>query len=73
MGLIGDAQDQNAVIIDDIFDTGGTIIKAAEILKKHGAKKIIIAATHGIFSKDFDILENNPAVEKVIITKSAAS
>ncbi|MBD4920678.1 ribose-phosphate pyrophosphokinase, partial [Xanthomonas citri pv. citri] len=70
MGLIGDVKDQNAVIIDDIIDTGGTIIKAAETLKQYGAKKIVIAATHGIFSKGFDIFENNPAVEKVIITDS---
>ncbi|WP_027334611.1 ribose-phosphate pyrophosphokinase [Mycoplasmopsis felifaucium] len=70
MGLIGDIQDQNAVIIDDIIDTGGTILKAAETLKANGAKKVVIAATHGIFSKGFELFENNPVVEKVIITDS---
>ncbi|WP_029513738.1 ribose-phosphate pyrophosphokinase [Mycoplasmopsis primatum] len=70
MGLIGDVNGHNAVIIDDIIDTGGTIMKAAETLKKHGAKKIIIAATHGIFSKGFEMFEQNPAIEKVIITDS---
>lgn len=70
MGLIGDISNQNAVIIDDIIDTGGTIIKAAETLKANGAKKIVLAATHGIFSKGFDIFENNPVIEKVIITDS---
>lgn len=70
MGLIGEIKGQNAVIIDDIIDTGGTIIKAAETLKRNGAKKVVIAATHGIFSKGFEIFENNPIVDKVIITDS---
>ncbi len=70
MGLIGDIEGQNAVIIDDIIDTGGTILKAADTLKKHGAKKIIIAATHGIFTKGFEAFENNPVIDKVFITDS---
>ncbi|UUD36084.1 ribose-phosphate pyrophosphokinase [Mycoplasmopsis citelli] len=70
MGLIGDISNQNAVIIDDIIDTGGTIIKAAEALKQNGAKDIIVAATHGLFTKGFDIFENNDAIKEVIITDS---
>ncbi|RMX34712.1 ribose-phosphate pyrophosphokinase [Mycoplasmopsis fermentans] len=70
LGLIGDIEGQNAVIIDDIIDTGGTILKAVDTLKAHGAKKIIVAATHGIFTKGFEIFENNPNVYKVIITDS---
>lgn len=70
MGLIGDIEGENAVIIDDIIDTGGTIIKAAETLVKNGAKKVVIAATHGIFTKGFEIFENHPNIEKVIVTDS---
>lgn len=70
MGLIGNIEDQNAVIIDDIIDTGGTILKAVDALKENGAKKIIVMASHGIFSKGFDAFEQNPNVEKVIITDS---
>ncbi|VEU78020.1 ribose-phosphate pyrophosphokinase [Mycoplasmopsis columbinasalis] len=70
MGLIGDVQDQNAVIIDDIIDTGGTILKAVDTLKNFGAKKIYVAATHGIFSRGFEAFEANPNVEKVIISDS---
>ncbi|WP_322935513.1 ribose-phosphate pyrophosphokinase [Mycoplasmopsis felis] len=70
MGILGNIEGQNAVIIDDIIDTGGTILKAVETLKKHGAKKVIVAATHGIFTKGFDIFENHPDVSKVIITDS---
>ncbi|VEU70095.1 ribose-phosphate pyrophosphokinase [Mycoplasmopsis glycophila] len=70
MGLIGDIEGQNAVIVDDIIDTGGTILKAVDTLKNNGAKKVIVAATHGIFTKGFEIFENNPNVEKVIVTDS---
>ncbi|RIV16193.1 ribose-phosphate pyrophosphokinase [Mycoplasmopsis gallopavonis] len=70
MGLIGDIADQNAVIVDDIIDTGGTILKAVDTLKSKGAKKVIVVATHGIFTKGFEIFENNPNVEKVIVTDS---
>ncbi|QSF13480.1 ribose-phosphate pyrophosphokinase [Mycoplasma sp. Mirounga ES2805-ORL] len=70
LGLIGNIEDQNAVIIDDIIDTGGTIIKAAKSLKQHGAKKIVLAATHGIFSKGFEIFEECDEIDSVIITDS---
>ncbi|WP_029906348.1 ribose-phosphate pyrophosphokinase [Mycoplasmopsis opalescens] len=70
MGLIGDVKGQNVVIIDDIIDTGGTIIKAVNTLKENGAKKVIVAATHGLFTKGFEMFEENPNIEKVIITDS---
>ncbi|QZE12694.1 ribose-phosphate pyrophosphokinase [Mycoplasma sp. Ms02] len=70
MGILGDVKDQNAVIVDDIIDTGGTILKAVDTLKKEGAKNIIVAATHGLFTKGFDVFQNNPNVYKVIVTDS---
>ncbi|KKB26661.1 Ribose-phosphate pyrophosphokinase [Mycoplasmopsis meleagridis] len=70
MGLIGNVKNQNAVIIDDIIDTGGTILKAVHTLKENGAKKIIVAATHGLFTKGFDVFEKDETIEKVIITDS---
>ncbi|MBU4691142.1 ribose-phosphate pyrophosphokinase [Mycoplasma zalophi] len=70
MGVLGDVQDKNVVIIDDIIDTGGTIIKAAKTLKENGAKDILVAATHGIFSKGFEMFENEESIKEVIITNS---
>lgn len=72
-GVLGDVEGKNCVIIDDMIDTGGTIIKAAEELKRQGAKKILIAATHGIFSKGFQHFEESDAIEHVLITDSIAS
>ncbi|BDX52480.1 ribose-phosphate pyrophosphokinase [Metamycoplasma equirhinis] len=70
MGVLGNVENKNVVIYDDIIDTGGTIIHAAETLKKQGAKKVIIAATHGLFSRGFEMFENNPIIDEVIITNS---
>ena len=48
--LIGDVSGKNILIIDDIIDTGGTLIKVAETLKSNGAKKLMCYGTHGIFT-----------------------
>lgn len=69
-GILGDVKNKNAAIIDDIIDTGGTILKAAEALKKNGAKKVIVCATHGIFSRGFEIFENSKYIDKVIVTNT---
>lgn len=70
MGILGDVKDKNVVIIDDMIDTGGTIVKAANALKEAGAKKILVAATHGIFSKGFDHFDEAKNIDKVLITDS---
>jgi ribose-phosphate pyrophosphokinase len=48
--LIGNVKDKIAIIVDDIVDTGGTLIAASNLLKQQGARKIIAYATHGVFS-----------------------
>lgn len=48
--LIGDVEGKTAIIFDDIVDTGGTLFKSAQLIKKKGAKEIIGYVTHGIFS-----------------------
>jgi ribose-phosphate pyrophosphokinase len=51
MILVGDVKDKDILIVDDIIDSGGTLCKAADLLKKNGAKKVYCYGTHGIFSK----------------------
>ncbi|WP_412031741.1 ribose-phosphate pyrophosphokinase [Metamycoplasma buccale] len=70
MGVLGNVEGKNVIIYDDIIDTGGTILNAAHALKKQGAKKIIIAATHGLFSKGFEMFENESIIDEVIVTDS---
>ena len=50
ISLIGDVNGKIAVIVDDIVDTGNTLLGATEILKKYGATMILVCATHAIFS-----------------------
>ncbi len=50
MHIIGDVKDKSCVIIDDMVDTAGTLCKAAEALKAHGAGKVVAYATHAVLS-----------------------
>jgi ribose-phosphate pyrophosphokinase len=50
MHIIGDVKDRDAVIFDDMIDTAGTLVETVNALKKHGAKKIYAACTHGVLS-----------------------
>jgi len=57
MHIIGDVKDRCCLIVDDMVDTAGTLCKAAEALKEHGAKKVIAYATHPVLS--------GPAIENI--------
>lgn len=48
--IIGDVEGKDVIIIDDIIDSGGTILASVEMLRKNGARSINVAATHCIFS-----------------------
>jgi len=58
--IIGNVEGKNCLIVDDIIDTGNTIIKTAEKLKEKGAKKIFVYGTHGLFTErdnEFEIFD----------------
>ena len=64
--LIGDVRDKICIINDDMIDTAGTIVAAAETLKNKGAEKIYICCTHPVLSGPaFERLENAP-VEEIV-------
>ena len=50
MHVIGEIDGRNCVIMDDMIDTAGTLVKAAEVLKERGAKKVFAYCTHPVFS-----------------------
>ena len=65
--VIGTVRDRHAVIVDDMIDTAGTVANAAELLRKKGAKSVIVAATHPILSDPaLDRLKNAPIDEVVV-------
>ncbi len=51
MKLIGNVKNKNVLVVDDMYDTCGTIIDAGKLLKENGAKKLLAYSTHGIFTK----------------------
>lgn len=66
--IVGDVEGRVCLLVDDMIDTGGTIVKAAEALKKNGATKVIIGATHAIFSNPAVELLQSDAVDEVVVT-----
>lgn len=50
LNLIGSVEDKHVVMVDDMIDTGGTITKAADMLKKKGAKSVSVYSTHAVLS-----------------------
>ncbi len=65
--VVGEVEGKICVLTDDMIDTGGTIVKAAEALMADGAAGVIIAATHAILSDPaVDRLKNSPATEVIV-------
>ena len=65
--VVGDVRDRICVLVDDMIDTGGTIVKATEALMNDGAAGVVIAATHAILSDPaVDRLKNCSASEIVV-------
>jgi len=70
MTIIGEVEGKNILLVDDMIDTGGTLIKAAEVLKQKGAQQIFACATHGIFSNNAEQRIESSVLDKVFITDS---
>jgi len=65
--VVGEVKDRVCVLVDDMIDTGGTIVKAAETLFDNGAKAVIVTATHGILSgKAAEELQGSRIAEVVV-------
>jgi ribose-phosphate pyrophosphokinase len=68
LAMIGDVKGKNVMLVDDMLDTGGTIVHAANYLAAQGAKSIRVAVTHGIFSGDAMEKISDSAIDEVIVT-----
>lgn len=69
--LIGDFKGRDCIVVDDMIDTGGSAINAAEELMNAGAKRVFLVATHAIFSGDaVERIGSSDAVEKTIVTNT---
>lgn len=68
--VVGEVEGRVCLIVDDMIDTGGTITRAAEILKELGAAEIVVASTHALFSDPaIERLKNSP-ISEVLVTNT---
>lgn len=72
MHVVGDVAGKCAVIVDDMVDTGGTLIKAADSLLEHGATKVLACCTHPVLSGQAKERLPNSNVKEVIVTDTIA-
>lgn len=68
MHIIGDVADRDCILVDDMIDTGGTLVKAAEALKERGARRVFAYATHAVFSGSAAKNLANDALDEIIVT-----
>lgn len=68
MHIIGDVKDRECIIVDDIIDTAGTLAKAAEALKNHGAAKVVAYVTHPVLSGKAIHNINSSPIDELIVT-----
>ncbi|MNP37247.1 Ribose-phosphate pyrophosphokinase [compost metagenome] len=68
--VIGDVEGKTPIIIEDLIDTGTTIINVVEGLKERGAEDVYVCATHGLFSGSALERMNHPNIREVIVTDS---
>ena len=71
MNIIGDIGNRNCIIMDDMIDTAGTLVKAAEVLKERGAKNVYAYCTHPIFSGPaIERIARGDALDEVVVTNT---
>ena len=68
MNVIGDVKGQTCIIVDDIIDSGGTIVNAAKALKNRGAKEVYVYITHGVLSGEAVKKIKNSVIKNLVIT-----
>ena len=68
--VVGEVEGRTCVLIDDMIDTAGTIVAAADQLAERGASAVYCAATHGVFSGPAIDRLKNSALEKIVITNT---
>jgi len=68
MHVIGDVKGKDALIIDDMIDTAGTVVQAAQALKENGARRVFAACTHPVLSGPAIDRLSNSFIEELIVT-----
>src|SRR6185295_8837605 len=68
--VVGEVEGRTTLIVDDMIDTAGTLVKAAEALKRNGAETVLASATHAVFSgQAVERIEASP-IREVVVTNT---
>jgi len=70
MNIIGEVEGKTAIILDDIVDTAGTMVKVAHAIKKAGAIKVLASCSHGVLSGEAHKKLDESPIEELLITNS---
>lgn len=70
MHIIGDVTDRTCIVVDDMVDTAGTLCKAAEALKNHGAKRVVAYCTHPVLSGNALNNITQSQLDELVVTDS---
>jgi len=70
MSVVGDVKGKVAIMVDDMVDTAGTLVKGADLLRKEGAKRVLACATHAVLSGPANERLDDSCIEKLIVTNS---
>ena len=68
--VVGQVTGRTCVVVDDMIDTGGTVVKSAEALFDHGATRVVVAATHGVLSGPAVDRLKNARISEVVLTNT---
>ena len=72
MNIIGDVKGRDALLLDDMIDTAGTITQAVTAIKAHGAKRVMAACTHAVLSGPAISRLNGSTLDEVVVTNTIA-
>ncbi|HEU0005625.1 MAG TPA: ribose-phosphate pyrophosphokinase, partial [Terriglobia bacterium] len=70
VNIVGEVEGRTALIVDDMIDTAGTLVKSAEALLKHGAKKVYACSSHPVFSGPAVQRLQESCLKEVVVTNS---
>ncbi len=69
MNIIGDVNGKDVILVDDMIDTAGTIVKAADVLKSKGATSVMACCTHAVLSGPaYDRIENSKSLDELVVS-----
>jgi len=71
--FVGEVAGRDAVIVDDLISSGGTLRRAAAACRAHGARRVFAIATHGVFTAGAEALQSDPLIDAIAITDSVPS